>query len=363
MKKFTFLIFLSFLFLSIHAQVTITQADIAAQLALGKTVTTYADTLNSSVNIGSTGQSSWDFSGHPYQLVFDAESINPGSSPASGTFNSANYATYSEPTFAGVTSNTWVHLGLDGSAYSDLGTYTEATAMGFTTQTTIKMNPAETIMQLPLTFGANWSHTGTRDVDVVIVGVPFPQSYAVDVSVTRTVDAWGTLIMPDGRSVNVLRIKIVTELSSNVGGVPSTTTDLSFSFISPDGSTLHVNAVDASQPDNGTISANQVSWNYGSGATSVEKQEGIANSFSLAQNYPNPFNPTTTIQYSIPEDSHVSLKVFDVLGKEVAVLVNQEQKAGIYTSNFDASNLTSGIYFYTLTANNFTATKKLMLVK
>ena len=138
---------------------------------------------------------------------------------------------------------------------------------------------------------------------------------------------------------------------------------LYFTFISPNGASLSVYAADENQPDSGTIDIEKVNWYYGSSATSVEQQEGLANSFSLAQNYPNPFNPTTTIQYSILEASHVSLKVFDVLGKEVAVLVNQEQTAGIYTSNFDASNLTSGIYFYTLKANNFTATKKLMLVK
>lgn len=363
MKKFTFLTFLLFLFLSTQAQVTITQADIAAQLTLGEIVTTYADTLNSSVNIGSTGQSSWDFSGQPQQLEFDAESINPGTSPAAGTFGSASHVTYSQPTFAGVTSNTWVHLVLNGSAYSDLGTYTEVTAAGFTTQTTIQMNPAEVIMQLPLTFGASWTYNGTRDVDVNIVGIPFPQSYSVDATITRTVDAWGTLIMPDGRSVNVLRIKIVTELTSNVGGVPSTSTDLSFSFISPDGSALHVNAVDANQADNGVISVNQVAWNYGSGATSVDRIEELANDFVLSQNYPNPFNPTTNIQYSIPEASHVSLKVYDVLGNEVATLVNQELSSGVYNSKFDASALSSGIYFYTLTADNFIATKKLILIK
>lgn len=68
MKKFTFLMFLIVLFLSTQAQVTITQADVASTLTLGKTVKTYADTLNTNVNIGATGQSSWDFSGHPHQL-------------------------------------------------------------------------------------------------------------------------------------------------------------------------------------------------------------------------------------------------------------------------------------------------------
>jgi hypothetical protein len=85
--------------------------------------------------------------------------------------------------------------------------------------------------------------------------------------------------------------------------------------------------------------------------------------FKLNQNYPNPFNPTTTISYSVPEQSFVSLKVYNVLGKEVASLVSNQVEAGIHKVNFNASNLSSGIYFYTIKAGKFTATKKLMLLK
>ena len=85
--------------------------------------------------------------------------------------------------------------------------------------------------------------------------------------------------------------------------------------------------------------------------------------FSLKQNYPNPFNPSTTISYSLPEKAQVSLIVFDVLGREVANLVNKEQASGFYNVKFDASKLNSGIYFYKLTAGNFSEVKKLMLVK
>lgn len=86
--------------------------------------------------------------------------------------------------------------------------------------------------------------------------------------------------------------------------------------------------------------------------------------YKLEQNYPNPFNPTTNINFSLPKSSNVTLKVYDALGKEVATLVDEFRTAGNYTSEFNAtSNLTSGIYFYTLTSENFTSTKKLMLVK
>ena len=96
---------------------------------------------------------------------------------------------------------------------------------------------------------------------------------------------------------------------------------------------------------------------------SNEVNVGIPTKFDLSQNYPNPFNPSTSINYEIPFDGKVSLKIFDMAGKEVATLVNEVKTAGYYTYNFNASNLSSGVYFYSLSANNFTATKKMMLLK
>jgi hypothetical protein len=86
-------------------------------------------------------------------------------------------------------------------------------------------------------------------------------------------------------------------------------------------------------------------------------------SFALEQNYPNPFNPSTVIKYSLAERSNVTLDVYDVLGKKVASLINSNQEAGTHQINFDASNLASGFYVYTLNTGNFTSSKKMMLIK
>ncbi len=85
--------------------------------------------------------------------------------------------------------------------------------------------------------------------------------------------------------------------------------------------------------------------------------------FMLAQNYPNPFNPVTTIRFDVPVSGFVSLKIFDVLGREVATLVNKQLSPGAYTSNWDASRFNSGVYFYRLQAKDFIETKKLLLIK
>jgi hypothetical protein len=96
-----------------------------------------------------------------------------------------------------------------------------------------------------------------------------------------------------------------------------------------------------------------------------ENNEEISavNNFSLEQNYPNPFNPTTSIKFSVPSAEFVTLKVYDILGNEVSTLVNEQKAPGNYEVRFDAGNLASGVYIYTLKAGNITQTKKLMLMK
>jgi hypothetical protein len=98
--------------------------------------------------------------------------------------------------------------------------------------------------------------------------------------------------------------------------------------------------------------------------TSIEQLgSGIPKEFALAQNYPNPFNPTTTISFSLPSKSFVLLKVFDIMGKEVATLVNEEMSAGSYSQLWNAVSMSSGIYFYRLQAGSLTEIKKLILFK
>ena len=80
-------------------------------------------------------------------------------------------------------------------------------------------------------------------------------------------------------------------------------------------------------------------------------------------NYPNPFNPTTVINYQLPKDGFVTLKVYDILGKEVTTLVNENKNAGYYKVNFDAGKLTNGVYIYRISSNNFVQSKKMILMK
>ena len=93
------------------------------------------------------------------------------------------------------------------------------------------------------------------------------------------------------------------------------------------------------------------------------RKQQVVKTFNLDQNYPNPFNPATTISYTIPKSGYVSLKIYDILGNEVATLVNGYQEANSYRVRFNANRIASGIYFYKLKTGEFVQTKKMILMK
>ena len=96
---------------------------------------------------------------------------------------------------------------------------------------------------------------------------------------------------------------------------------------------------------------------------SVAERGVLPKEYALLQNYPNPFNPSTTIKYELPRASDVTLCIFDVLGREVSMLLNDRRDAGVHAVKFDGSNLTSGVYFYRLRAGDFAQTKKLLILR
>jgi len=97
--------------------------------------------------------------------------------------------------------------------------------------------------------------------------------------------------------------------------------------------------------------------------TGIEINGNVPESYNLYQNYPNPFNSTTKLRFEISELRFVSLKIFDILGREVATLVNEQLKPGSYESEWDAAGFTSGVYFYKLETTDFSETKKIILIK
>ena len=128
---------------------------------------------------------------------------------------------------------------------------------------------------------------------------------------------------------------------------------------SPDGSS----APKFSSNDSGNETTTDSGMTIYFESANLEEKEKVPTQYTLGQNYPNPFNPFTVIAYQLPSASNITLKVYDVLGKEVAILVNEKKPAGNYEVEFDATNLTSGIYFYTLKAGDYIETRKMILIK
>jgi len=112
------------------------------------------------------------------------------------------------------------------------------------------------------------------------------------------------------------------------------------------------------------LSEEEVLAIYNSQTTSIQKNDAtLPNNFNIAQNHPNPFNPSTQITYSLGKNTNVELNVYDILGHNVATLVNEYQQVGTYNIVWDASEFSAGEYFYTMKADNFAVTKKMLLVK
>ena len=97
--------------------------------------------------------------------------------------------------------------------------------------------------------------------------------------------------------------------------------------------------------------------------TDVKEETNMPSDYYLSQNYPNPFNPSTKIKYSIPTGSKVVIKVYDAIGKEIETIENSDRLAGTFVITFDAKHLASGVYYYRITAGNYTTTKKFVLLK
>jgi len=133
----------------------------------------------------------------------------------------------------------------------------------------------------------------------------------------------------------------------------------------PDNTVITIQIADTSGTgEAGTIgSMAYVDYLTFTGPSDVKQINGLPGDYSLSQNYPNPFNPTTNIEYSIPEQSFVELKIYDILGNEVATLVNEEQLAGTYRADFNGKELSSGLYIAQLTTGNKFQTIKMSLLK
>jgi len=197
--------------------------------------------------------------------------------------------------------------------------------------------------------GLNVGYIDTGDWMDYLVNVPSDGSYEFKFRVASQSTAGKITLKLDGTTVSSFTLPVT-------GGWQNWQTVSNTCNLTAGQKTLRVAA---------TIGGFNLNWFMVSVITSVNDDKSVPSSYSLKQNFPNPFNPVTTIEYSIPEAGDVKLAIYDILGSEIAVLVNKEQSTGTYTVKFDASSmgLSSGMYIYKLQAGSYTEIKKLMLLK
>ena len=330
------------------AQPTITSGDFANQFAIGNSATVHEEDSPTTIDIGSPGGgNNWDFTSLQNGSISVLTSVDPATTPHISEFSGADFALYSTGMYSGEQAEIWGYSQLNGS-YDFIGS-----AIVLASQPsdlfTIKDNPPSQEAVFPLTYNTSWMQTFTETS--AFNGVPlFTATYSIDV----TVDAYGTMTLPGGASYAALRSRYVESDGMN--------TIVDYNFISVEGARVSLYTEVPNPPTSGVINIDGYSWNTQI-SSSVEQINNLPNDFSLSQNYPNPFNPSTTINFSIPEVTFVSLKIFNSLGEEVKTLVSQKLSGGNYKYDWNAINLPSGIYFYTIQAGSFIETKKMILLK
>ena len=352
---------------SSFAQITITSTDVASAFAVGRKFIRNSDTLMTTANIGTPGgtENNWNFSSLASHLVDTSTSVAPSGTPYFSWFPGATHTLRSVQTLQGATGPVYQYFvlgtnllvpGAGGSApFPPLGSI----------MLRITDTPPGIFFQLPLALSTGWT---TTYVESLIVNIPLlpPSIQVTNHTVVNTVDGYGSMTLPAPLGTSqVLRIRNDDRFS----GASGNGRRISYSFIGRDAQFVQVRAADTLQPNNGIINIDPFSTEWqGPTTTSAPSGAGIPVTFDLLQNYPNPFNPTTTIRYQLPSQSDVTLKVFDVLGREVATIVSGIEDPGFKSVLFDASTLASGVYIYRLQAvgsngEHFTQMKKLMLVK
>jgi len=351
-------------------QITIEESDFTNLITVGNTITDYSKKDIVQLNIGQPGgNNTWDFTGISPDTTFTLNFIDASTTPFKDNFPGANVATYSlfEAIISSNTtmrSEAWDYY--SNTQYLEYGTaayLTNTVSNVSQTFTNIETHiPPFSEYDFPMEFEDVWtSKDSTKfqsfdDQEMLVYGDSTSFVY------NSHIDAWGTMIMPSGKTVDVLRERKQTiETSYLIPGFPQTSIEVHYIFSAKTGESFSILAESEDPPNSGTVSG-LVAWNNDD-VTSVEKLEAIPTEFSLKQNYPNPFNPSTTIEYSITKQSHVVLNVYDIIGNEVAQLVDESQSAGNYRFNFDGSKLSSGTYIVKLSAGDKIETKKMILLK
>jgi hypothetical protein len=357
--KTTFTGFCFFLFVIFHAapaypQITVEYADYDFQFHAGNKLIEYYNTTAASIDVGTGTMTAWDFSAINTDSYHDCSIISAGLTPFRPDYPSAHVA-FEYDSSSGNEHN-WeyycrsvYYVHLHGLVFSTLENPYDLRKIIY--------NPIKIFAAFPLTLNTAWKDTVTEQEKI------YQDSTQVSVDETTVitnavVDAYGTITFPGGKTAEALRA-VIREMHEKNG---ATEEKLFFRWFTVTGETFTAEA-DPASPTTGIVNVSSIKWVLNSASTDVAEDLLKPVFFKLDQNYPNPFNPSTTISYSLPEESNVELKVFDAIGNETAVLANERKPAGVYTVRFSGQGISSGVYFVRIKAGEFIQARKMILLK
>ncbi len=307
-----------------------------------------------------------------YQVSVDTTGISPGNSGANQTWNFQNLiridsiaVRFIDPAATPYGSSfPQSNICAHDTCYDYFKTSSQQLEyVGYNSQNLVVLyTNFETVISYPFTYNStandNFSANINSGGDVIIrTG-----------SVNIIGDGYGLLNLPFGAFLNALRIKSIINIkdSSTTYQMSVNTTYTAYAWFVPGKkfSVFNILYSTITIPGYGTVTGKNVFYNPVSTPIGIRTiSSSLPQNFSLSQNYPNPFNPSTTITFEVPSRSNVTLKVYDILGREVSALVNQEINPGKYSVDWDAGNLSSGTYFYRLQTENYSETKLMVLTK
>ncbi len=361
-----------------QAQMTLDTNDVKANYQIGKVLTQNTDTIYTPVNVGTpstTVANSWNFSHLRAHSSVSLTSISVVGAPGAGNFPGATHCMRGTVPFTATlpgigtiiaTANLHRYLKVAGDLIyvgdfgPATGTLNGSPIAGNLNTTNV---PQEIYYKLPETIGTTWTTNPTAYVVIDVTSpIPIPGAYrdSTKHNMRYVVDAFGTMVLP-GSSVQhqALRLRRVDRSKKNLDPERAL---LNFIFITKSGASVNFTVCDTTLTSGVVTPCGSTQWN-GPMPTAVQSSEAAPSEFALKQNYPNPFNPTTTISYQIASEGLVSLHVYNMLGERVGTLVNEVKSPGEYSAEWNAEGMPSGVYFYKMEAGNFSATRRLLLLK
>ncbi len=326
------------------AQTTLTSAN----NPVAGDIDSYAICDTAGVSQGSAGANQiWNFLNLIRQDSSNINFVSAASTPYAAQFPSSNLASTNDNSNYNFMTTSSSNMFINGYGGPDL---------------LVSYTDPQLYLQYPFTYSSSFSDN--------FAATYFINGSDVFRTGTTTVsgDAWGTINLPTGSFSNSLRVKynITTSDSSNPGIPFITVTNVtSYVWFVPGRKFPVFEIIYSTISINGTQFGSSKSVNYNNGSTIgiTNISSEIPSGYTLSQNYPNPFNPSTNLEFGITKSDLVTLKIYNSLGKEIETLVNSVLSPGTYKYSFNASGLTSGVYFYTLKTGEFSETKRMFLVK